>query len=927
MGNYEVLKQAVAAVIRSNGNQAITGTILQKVLLTIISTVGNGATFAGIATPTTNPGTPDQNLFYIASENGIYSNFNGITLNGEVVILSNESGEWVKNDTGIALSNRLNQQVFTDDLLANTIIKELYLYKSNGEPITNDLFIARIVNDTKINVEPTISSIVISDGIKNVSAIYQSEVIPSNEIVEFTERNKSGIIGYAVLDMNNLSKGDYYLNAKIKNTAYNYTFNPYIYSHFGIAKNAEDIAKNAEDIAKNAEDIADIYSKLYEDAKDVTLTKNKYLKNDGITEIDFVNFFIEEIPVKDVFKIMVTGTHFAAGCTLCFRNDSGDIIGDIITVDKTIYSTVEKYVPTGATKAFTSYRNQSFSNETPYTKVVYNYNLNPEKYNFLSDVTNDIGLIPGSANLADGTISTIGGNTWAKTDKKDISKYDFVKIYNRIADPICYVKWYNENDKEVLPRGVGDNSGVTKYKVFNKPQGATKAEISVIDYKLKRFIVEFGKTNNKEFTDNNGLLQQIELRNMPNVIMIPIFGQSLSVGAAATPVITKQSKYPGAIMFSTGIEAVQKDVSYFTEFVPLQEREKGMTEDSAGIGETVASGCAEKIIELLQLENGINCYSNYWENHKILFVTCGSGSKTIAQLMADYYQGLINSVQGGKNVANNKGWNLFVPAVICMQGETDQKTENTNLATYKQSLIDFANQFNTDVKKITKQTQDIKVIMYQTSSQNIVSTVKYPTYTNTAMDIPTAQMELVRDNDMFVACNPTYILNHSVDEPIHLSAIGEKMTGLYCGISAKKIIANNRYFKGVTPNNYQIDGNKLVLKLNVPCPPIKIKTDWVKEVEDYGFVLLNSTDENIISSVSVFDDEVIIQCSQSPLNAKLFYGFNGTAYRDGRLEGSRGNICDSGDFIYNGEIDGKYYAMSNYLYSFAKLLNLQNGVI
>ena len=927
MADWSNLKSSINSVIKTNGSQEITGQVLQNALNTIVSTLGENATFVGVATPTTNPGAPDGNVFYIASENGIYSNFNGITLNGEVVILSNKSGEWVKNDTGIALSKQSNQQVFTDDLLANTIIKELYLYKSNGEPITNDLFITKIVNDTTYYGKPNISSIVISDGVNNVSALYQSEAIPSNEIVEFTERNESGIICYAVLDMNNLPKGDYNLNAKIKNTAYNYTFNPYIYSHFRIAKNAEDIAKNAEDIAKNAEDIADIYSKLYEDAKDVTLTKDKYLKNDGITEVDLVNFFIEEIPVKDVFKIMVSGTHFSAGCTLCFKNGSGDIIGDIITVDKTIYSTVEKYVPTGATKAFTTYRNQAWSNETPYTKVVYNYNLNPEKYNFLSDVTNDIGLIPGSANLADGTTSTIGVNTWAKTDKKDISKYDFVKIYNRITDSICYVKWYNENDEEVLPRGVGDNSGVTKYKVFNKPQGATKAEISVIDYQSKTFIVEFGKTNNKEFTDNNGLLQQIEFSNMPNVIMIPIFGQSLSVGAAATPVITKQSKYPGAIMFSTGIEAAQKDVSYFTEFVPLQERERGMTEDSAGTGETVASGCAEKIIELLQFENGINCYSNYWENHKILFVTCGAGSKTIAQLMADYYQGLINSVQGGKNVANNKGWNLFVPAVIYIQGETDQKAENTNLATYKQSLIDFANQFNTDVKNITKQTQDIKVIMYQTSSQNIVSTVNYPTYTNTAMDIPTAQMELVRDNDMFVACNPTYILNHSVDEPIHLSAIGEKMMGLYCGISAKKIIANNRYFKGVTPNNYQIDGNKLVLKLNVPCPPIKIKTDLVKEVENYGFVLLNSTDENIISSVSVFDDEVIIQCSQSPLNAKLFYGFNGTAYRDGRLEGSRGNICDSGDFIYNGEIDGKYYAMSNYLYSFAKLLNLQNGVI
>lgn len=63
MGNYEQLKQAVSDVIKTNGNQEITGEIMQNTLLSIISTIGNDATFAGIAVPETNPGTPDQNVF------------------------------------------------------------------------------------------------------------------------------------------------------------------------------------------------------------------------------------------------------------------------------------------------------------------------------------------------------------------------------------------------------------------------------------------------------------------------------------------------------------------------------------------------------------------------------------------------------------------------------------------------------------------------------------------------------------------------------------------------------------------------------------------------------------------------------------------------------------------------------------------------
>lgn len=109
MGNYEQLKQAVADVVKSNGNQEITGDILQNTLLTIISTVGSDATFAGIATPTTNPMTPDQNVFYIASEDGIYSNFGNVVLENEVAIFTNENGIWQKGKTGIATYKQVSE--------------------------------------------------------------------------------------------------------------------------------------------------------------------------------------------------------------------------------------------------------------------------------------------------------------------------------------------------------------------------------------------------------------------------------------------------------------------------------------------------------------------------------------------------------------------------------------------------------------------------------------------------------------------------------------------------------------------------------------------------------------------------------------------------------------------------------------------------
>jgi hypothetical protein len=109
MGNYEELKAAVSSVIKTNGKQEITGKVLQNTLTTLISQIGANATFAGIATPDTTPGMPDQNIFYIATENGIYSNFGGVSIKDEVAIFSNKNGSWQKKVTGIGTSNNLLQ--------------------------------------------------------------------------------------------------------------------------------------------------------------------------------------------------------------------------------------------------------------------------------------------------------------------------------------------------------------------------------------------------------------------------------------------------------------------------------------------------------------------------------------------------------------------------------------------------------------------------------------------------------------------------------------------------------------------------------------------------------------------------------------------------------------------------------------------------
>lgn len=95
MANYEQLKASIIAAIYNNGNQEITGEVLQSVLLSIVNIIGANATFSGVATPTTAPGTPDQLVFYIAGQPGTYANFGGAKLNnGELAVFSNPNGAW-----------------------------------------------------------------------------------------------------------------------------------------------------------------------------------------------------------------------------------------------------------------------------------------------------------------------------------------------------------------------------------------------------------------------------------------------------------------------------------------------------------------------------------------------------------------------------------------------------------------------------------------------------------------------------------------------------------------------------------------------------------------------------------------------------------------------------------------------------------------
>ena len=100
MSNYNNLKNAIRSVIRANGNNEITGPILQTELLSMITELGAGYQYVGVATPLTEPGTPDARVMYLAYQPGTYVNFGGVVVTGFCVLKYDTT--WTKEDIPIS---------------------------------------------------------------------------------------------------------------------------------------------------------------------------------------------------------------------------------------------------------------------------------------------------------------------------------------------------------------------------------------------------------------------------------------------------------------------------------------------------------------------------------------------------------------------------------------------------------------------------------------------------------------------------------------------------------------------------------------------------------------------------------------------------------------------------------------------------------
>lgn len=109
MANYQILKADIDEKIYENAQQKITGENLNSILNAMVATLGAEYQFAGVATTATNPGTTDAKVFYIANGKGTYTNFGGINVTEDDVVILYYDTSWHKVATGIASQAKLTE--------------------------------------------------------------------------------------------------------------------------------------------------------------------------------------------------------------------------------------------------------------------------------------------------------------------------------------------------------------------------------------------------------------------------------------------------------------------------------------------------------------------------------------------------------------------------------------------------------------------------------------------------------------------------------------------------------------------------------------------------------------------------------------------------------------------------------------------------
>lgn len=390
------------------------------------------------------------------------------------------------------------------------------------------------------------------------------------------------------------------------------------------------------------------------------------------------------------------------------------------------------------------------------------------------------------------------------------------------------------------------------------------------------------------------------------VLCIPVYGQSLALGQEAVRITNFDS-----LKIKNNGRIVTADLDYSFGYIDdhlSRQNFKKLIHYNTRAFELSSYKMAEKLVSQLG-EDTIIC---------IFPGGTGMSQITVMNKSKPVYNKFLQELENAYQKAHERGWDFYVPAICWMQGESDiiEYPEHD----YKMLLSEFHNDINRDVKKITKQKNDIVFISYQSNVITRAEHFNSLNYDTPETKVPQSIVDLIREDSLFWASGPTYPYTF-VNEKLHIDAIGQQHIGYLDAIAVMNILRKKGKTYGLIPISTSIQGNDILVKFDIPHPPLVIDTINVSKIENYGFNVISKEHKDIIKDILIEGDIVRLKCSQSPINCKVRYAVNGEKMKSGHLHGPRGNLRDSQGEKEAMIIGGKTYPIHNWAYQFDMTCN------
>ncbi|MFA0266880.1 hypothetical protein AB4490_08700 [Vibrio cyclitrophicus] len=324
------------------------------------------------------------------------------------------------------------------------------------------------------------------------------------------------------------------------------------------------------------------------------------------------------------------------------------------------------------------------------------------------------------------------------------------------------------------------------------------------------------------------------------------YGQSLSVGIQSKPAITIESKYDSLTFKSGPKSTMEGSVGYnpgMDDFKPLIEDELwGDMPNAYHHGETPSSGLSDGVIELSKKDNGIDWRS---DNKQLFVNTAGLGSASIRGLLpggssheGEWWLNVVNSVEQAYRLAMMQGKSYSLHGMGWIQGEGDSL--GLTYDAYKKNLVKMHDAIQQLSEDITGLSHPVSFFTYQTYGRS-----------GQADNIPQAQLDFANENENVYLATPIYHLPLAHDG--HLSNAGSYLLGRYFARSYKYVSVDKAKSQWINPISATLDNDVIIVKYDVPKPPLVLDTVNMARTDDHGFRVVDESGTVLLDGISVIN--------------------------------------------------------------------------